>query len=623
MPQFLQFFVLLPLLAFLVCLMLPKKNERLISGLVVFTNGLHLLGIVGFITGWLFSSLPVLDSKHMVLFRTKGIEIFIDFYFDATTAVFALVGSLLTLLVTVFSKFYLHREEGFKRFFSTLLLFFLGYNLVVFSGNFETLFMGWEILGICSFLLIAFYRDRYLPVKNGLKVISVYRLGDVCLILTMWMSHQLWHQNITFNQLNDSALVQRHLQDYPWYGFFICLMLFVAAASKSAQLPFSSWLPRAMEGPTTSTAVFYGSLSVHLGVFLLLRTFPYWESVSFVKILIIIMGAVTAVVAALIARVQSTVKTQIAYASVTQIGFMFIEVALGFHTLALIHFAANACLRTYQLLVSPSVLSYLIHDMVFSFQGKPGAAGTSGLQKIKNSIYLLSVKEWNLDTFQYRFFWSPFKWIGIGLGRIDNRVTAVVLLILFAFGVYADRVPSHIPGGLYALLPAVFAATALLLILRSFAERKSAGKAWIIVIVAQLFITLSIALFHPDFSDQYMLLYLGGSAICAIAGYICLMRMKAIDPQLDLNGFHGHVYEYRMPAFTFLICSLGVIGFPFTPTFLGIDILFSHIQKQETAMITFMALAFIFMELAVLRIYARVFLGQHKKAYHPVAYRSS
>lgn len=119
-------------------------------------------------------------------------------------------------------------------------------------------------------------------------------------------------------------------------------MLIIAASIKSAQVPFSSWLPRAMEGPTTSSAIFYGSLSVHIGVFLLIRTYPLWESLLSIKILIISIGAITGLVAAATARVQSTVKTQIAYASIAQIGLIFIEVALGFHSLALFHFAGNA-----------------------------------------------------------------------------------------------------------------------------------------------------------------------------------------------------------------------------------------------------------------------------------------
>ena len=116
----------------------------------------------------------------------------------------------------------------------------------------------------------------YLTVKNNLKVLSFYCFNDICLILAMWISHHLWHENITFLKLNDLKLVEVQLQEHNWYGFFIALMIIIAAAVKSAQFPFSSWLPGAMEGPTTSGAIFYGSLSVHLGAFLLLRTYSYW-----------------------------------------------------------------------------------------------------------------------------------------------------------------------------------------------------------------------------------------------------------------------------------------------------------------------------------------------------------
>ena len=206
MAQLLQLFIWAPLVAFVITLLIPRKKEKIISGITIFTSCIHLAGVLILIAFWLFQNHPILDIKHIVLFKSGNIEIFIDFYFDRITAVFCAVGSLIAFLVSVFSRYYMHRDEGFKRYFSTILLFFLGYNLVIFSGNFETLFVGWEILGICSFLLIAFYRDRYLPVKNGLKVISFYRMADACLLLAMWMSHHLWHENITFLKLNNVAL---------------------------------------------------------------------------------------------------------------------------------------------------------------------------------------------------------------------------------------------------------------------------------------------------------------------------------------------------------------------------------------------------------------------------------
>jgi NADH-quinone oxidoreductase subunit L len=622
MSTLLQLFILIPLAGFLFSLLVPRKKERIISGIALGTIGIHLSAIVAFIVYWLINNYPVLDIKHITLFKTTGFEIFIDFYFDKITAAFALIGAVLAFLVALFSRFYLHREEGFKRFFNTILLFYTGYNLIIFSGNFETLFVGWEILGISSFLLIAFYRDRYLPVKNGLKVISIYRLSDISLILAMWLSHHLWHENITFLKLNNADLVQTQLSEHYTLAAIVAVMILVAAAAKSAQFPFSSWLPRAMEGPTSSSAIFYGSLSVHIGVFLLLRTYPFWQDMLFIKISIIAIGLATSLIATGIARVQSSVKTQIAYASIVQIGFIFIEVALGWHILALVHFAANAFLRTYQLLVSPSVLSYLTHDQFYNFKPSAETPKASGLQKIKNSLYMLSIKEWNIDFNLQRFLWNPFKWIGRQLQFLTSKAAFAVLALLFAGGVLSLSFKQDVPQGVYDVLPVIFSFIALLLVLRSFTERGDARTGWLMVFAGHIFIVLSIAL-NEYVAWEEIALYMSGIAVSAIAGYICLNTVKAIDNDIELNGYHGYTYEQPGAAFVFLVSCLVALGFPLTPTFIGIDVLFTHIHEKQGVLIAFTALSFVFIELSVLRIYARIFMGQHKKAYHAIAYKSS
>lgn len=622
MVQLLQFFILIPLAGTFITLLLPPKKEPVISRVAIGTISVYLAGFLLFVVSWLMNGYPTLDIKHIVLFKTTGFEIFIDFYFDKITAVFAFVGSVLTLLVTVFSRYYLHREQGFKRFFNTILLFYLGYNVVIFSGNFETLFIGWEILGISSFLLIAFYRDRYLPVRNGLKVISIYRLSDICLILAMWLSHHLWHENITFLKLNDLNLVNDQLQQHYALAVIISILVLVAAAAKSAQLPFSSWLPRAMEGPTTSSAIFYGSLSVHIGVFLLLRTYPFWEPIAAIKVGVIGIGLATAFIATGIARVQSSVKTQIAYSSAAQIGIIFIEVGLGFHNLALLHFTGNAFLRTYQLLVSPSVLSYLIHNQFFDFIPRKQNGRLSLFQKIKNSLYVLSIKEWNLDLYLHRLLWNPFKWVGKKLGFLTGKAAIFVLVIIFLFGLYSFSFREKIPEGLYTALPVVFSLLGLLLVLKAFTEKENAQRGWMLVFISQFFIALSISL-NEDFGFSQILIYLSGTVISAIAGYICLSKIRSIEDSIDLNGFHGYIYEHPKLAFVFLLSCLGLLGFPITPTFIGIDLMFSHIGEGQVALIIFTSLSFVFIELSVLRIYARIFLGQHKKTYHAIAFRSS
>lgn len=620
MSTLLQLFIWLPIIGFLFTLLIPRKKENVISGIAISTVAIHLAGILVFVVMWITNAFPTLDAKHLLLFKSGNIEIFINFYFDSVTAVFCLAGSLIALLVSIFSRYYMHREAGFKRYFATILLFLSGYNIVIFAGNFETLFVGWEILGICSFLLIAFYRDRFLPVKNGFKVISVYRLADVCLLLAMWMSHHLWHENITFLKLNNATLLQGRIeQDYPLI-VFISVMFLLAAVIKSAQLPFTSWLPRAMEGPTTSSAIFYGSLSVHLGVFLLLRTSPFWETVPFMKVLIIVIGVATAVIATGIARVQSTVKTQIAYSSAAQIGIIFIEIGLGFHALALIHFAGNAFLRTYQLLVSPSVLSYLIHDQFYNFDPKRKDEKLSSFKKITNTLYILSIKEWNMDFYLHRILWNPFKWAGNKLGFMTKRPVILLLTVLFFSGLILFINDLKYPFS--DILPYLFAFLALSLILRAFSERGDARTIWLLVFASQFFIALAIAL-NKHFEFNQIVIYLSGGIISAIAGYYCLHKLHTIDYDTNLNKFHGHVYDHPKLGLVFLLSCLGLIAFPITPAFIGFDILLTHIQKDQILLITLAGLCFIFIELSVLRIYSRIFLGQHKKPFHPIAYRSS
>jgi NADH-quinone oxidoreductase subunit L len=621
MASLLQLFIWLPFGGFLVSLLIPrKKKESVLSGIAISTVGLHVAAIFTFVVLWLANDHPILNIRHVTLFRSGNVEIFISYYFDKATACFAIVGALLFFLVSVFSRFYLHREEGFKRFFNVMLLFFSGYNLLVFSGNFETLFVGWETLGICSFLLIAFYRDRYLPVKNGLKVISFFRLGDICLILAMWMSHHLWQENITFVKMIDRALVHAQLQEHYSMGIFISIMILFAAAIKSAQIPFSTWLPRAMEGPTSSSAIFYGSLSVHLGVFVLIRTFPFWETIGAIRISVIGIGLVTVLIATAIARVQSTVKTQIAYASVAQIGIMFIEVALGFHTLALIHFAGNAFLRTYQLLVSPSVLSYMIHDQFYHFTPMPQPQTNPRLKKIYDAVYILSVKEWNLDLMLYRFFWSPFKWIGRKLELFTGKITVIILAAAYGFGLYCFLFRQGI--SVYGTLPYLFSFLALVMIIRAFAHRGDAVASWTLVLSSQFFIALAIAC-NKGFDPGQLLLYLAGGSISGIIGYGCLNKIRSIDDDVDLNRYHGYAYERPTLALVFLLACLGLVAFPITPSFIGFDVLLTHIGEHQYALICLTSLSFLLLELSVLRIYARIFLGQHKKAYHPIAYRSS
>jgi len=621
MQSFIPYFILLPLLGFIISVILPKENESLISKSTIYSVGLHFLGFIAFFVYWLFNGHPTIDNKNIILFQSEGYEFFIDFCFDKITVVYMIVGSFLTFLVTIYCTYYLHREKGYKRFFNTITFFYLGYNVTIFSGNLETLFIGWEILGLSSFLLIAFYRDRYLPVKNAFKVFSIYRLGDVGLILAMWMSHHLFHENITFFQLQNDTFVSHHLENHSLIGIFVALMILITAAAKSAQLPFSSWLPRAMEGPTPSSAIFYGSLSVHLGVFLLLRTFPLWEHQTSVRILIGLLGLTTSIVATSIARVQSSIKSQIAYSSISQIGLIFIELASGFEILALIHFTGNAFLRTYQLLVSPSTVSYLIREQFYTFIPRPNSLEDSFSKKIKYSLYILSLKEYNLNSLVY-WMWRPLKIMGRSIHFINAKNVLYYFVPAYIVGIVLLFNEKEIPTQVHEILPTLFSFVGFLMVLKSYTERKNVGLAWALIIMNHFWIALAIS-FNEHYKYTQTLLYLSGIVMMGLVGFMTIQKLKKKENHVDLNTFNGHSYEHPKYAFVFLLACLGLTGFPITPTFIGEDIIFSHIHENQIALAFFTASSLIIDGIAAIRIYARLFLGPHVKTNHESAFKSS
>ncbi len=275
---------------------------------------------------------------------------------DRLSIPFALFCGLLVGVIGAFSRRYLHREPGYFRFYFLLALFGAGVELVVMAGNLDLIFIGWEIVGLTSALLIAFFHERRRPVENGFRAFVTYRLCDVGLLAaTVWTHHIVGSTELVATS-------------GPWGGFpvpqssfdvtLIGLLLLWATMGKSAQVPLGGWLPRAMEGPTPSSAIFYGAISIHLGPYLLLRAAPILEASTIVSVAVVAVGSITALHATFVGRVQTDIKSALAYASMTQVGLIFVEIGLGLRYLALIHIVGHAALRSLQILRSPS----LLHD---------------------------------------------------------------------------------------------------------------------------------------------------------------------------------------------------------------------------------------------------------------------
>lgn len=622
MERLLQLFIFIPLVAFFLSLVIHRSREFTLSAISYFAIGLNLLLLTLFGINWVALGAPLLGGKELHVYSSSEYTFSLGLFLDKIGMVYLWVGAFLSFLVTIYSRYYLHRERGYKRYFNTVLLFYTGFNITILSGNFETFFLGWEFLGISSFLLIGFYRERFLPVKNAMKVYSIYRIGDLGIILVIWVSLYLWNENITFIRLQQHDLVHDRLLQHSLAGVVLSLMILVSAAAKSALFPFSSWLPRAMEGPTPSTAIFYGSLSVNMGVFLLLRTYPYWEFQYSARVVIALVGVVTAVVSGLIARVQFSVKSQIAYASSAQLGIIFVEVAAGFHDLALFHFAGNAFFRTYQLLVSPSIVSYHIREQYYVEVTRRKSFERLLPRRLRSSLYVLSMKEWNLDWLLFRYIWEPLK----RAGRISKRIPLAYFLFVFVALVSGGLLfydhQQFITPMVRSFLPEIIATLGLMAVLRAFAERTNVYEGWGMIIVNNFLVALAVS-FNERFDLSHVFMYLSGVVVAGIGGYFVLGYLDWKEKGIDLKQHYGHAYHYPVLSTLFLICCLVISGFPISPTFIGEDLIFSHIAFHEAALAAIVSLGFIIDGLALMRIYSRIFLGMPIKRFHEVGYRSS
>ena len=607
--------VLLPLLGFSLLAMGSKWGEMHISRIAWTTALLHSLLVVIALLLWIANGADPLNFKEWVLFQNADYSFFIDFYLDEVSAVFVAMGSFITLLIIRYSRFYMHMESGYKRFFQHVMLFFFGYNLTALAGSFETLFMGWEFLGISSFLLVGFYRQRYLPVKHAVRVFSVYRIGDVGILLAMWASHHFWHENITFLKLHNNHLVHEHLAQHSAIGALISVGLLLAAMAKSAQYPFSSWLPRAMEGPTPSSAIFYGSLSVHFGLFLLLRTEDFWQNQLSVRVLIAAMGLSTAVIAYLIAKVQTNVKTQIAYSSISQIGIMFLELALGWNGLVLIHFAANAFLRTYQLLVSPSMVAYKIRDQFYYGSRRSKWLMPGYFMKVQSRIYAMALAEFRMDQRLNRWVFKPMKTAGrkLPVSSVSQWLKFMLplwLIVALMLGFKVSLSPTQ-----HHAVATILAAVGILGVFRAFSERQSPYLAWILVASGHVTMSLAVS-FNESFSYQETLWYLSGVGLMGYLGWRLLQRMQTELPSLTMHEYYGYGSAHPRFASWFLLASLGLMGFPISPTFIGEDLVFSHIHEQQWLFAFFFSVSYILSGISLIRVYARLFMGREVRAHH-------
>lgn len=330
-------------------------SERAISRI---TKAVYaLLFILSVMIGWKMwrDGLTTVRVSLGSWFTVSGYSFPLSLMIDGLSLPLVCVTVLLAGVVGSFSVRYLHRDPGFHRFFLLLYLFTFGALLVFSADSLDLLIAGWEIVGITAVLLICFFQYRPDPVRNALRVFGLYRIADLCMLLAVFLAHYWFHTG-SMAAMFSGARPSNSSHPGGNASAVIAVLLVFAASGKSSQGPFFGWLPRAMEGPTPSSAVFYGAISVHAGAYLLLRFQPLIHDSVIATGLVIFIGLSTAFLGTLVHRTCADAKTSLAYASQTQLGLIFAEIGFGWTTFAIIHMVSHAMLRTLQFLRAPSML---------------------------------------------------------------------------------------------------------------------------------------------------------------------------------------------------------------------------------------------------------------------------
>ncbi len=351
-------------------------------------------------------------------------EATIDLVADGLSVPYVCFSTGLCLLVNAFARKYLHREPGFNRFFVLLAVFGLGMNLMVLAGSIDVLFAGWELIGISSAMLIGFFHERANAVRAALRAFITYRICDVGLLAAGVVAHAAVGSG-DFDRLFRGTWPAATCLVPPATATVVALLLAFAALGKSAQVPFSNWLPRAMEGPTPSSAIFYGALSIHAGAYVLLRCEALLDAAPVVAWTLVAVGAATAAHASLVGRVQTDLKSMLAYGSMMQSGIIFVEIGLGWRVIPLVHVISHAILRSLQILRSPSAL-HDRHTLAAALGGQPGA-GRGWTDRLpaawQSAIYRVALERGYEEMAVSRVVVEPFRRLVEGIAMLEQAAT--------------------------------------------------------------------------------------------------------------------------------------------------------------------------------------------------------
>ena len=299
--------------------------------------------------------------------KISGLSLHVGFLIDELTATMMVVVTFVSWMVHIYTIGYMHDDPGYQRFFSYISLFTFSMLMLVMANNFLQLFFGWEAVGLVSYLLIGFWYKRDTAIYANLKAFLVNRVGDFGFLLGI-AAVLLYFSSLDYVEVFShagemSAMTVNIWGDQQWSLMtVICLLLFVGAMGKSAQVPLHVWLPDSMEGPTPISALIHAATMVTAGIFMVARMSPLFELSLTALSTVLVIGAITAFFMGLLGLVQNDIKRVVAYSTLSQLGYMTVALGASAYSAAIFHLMTHAFFKALLFLAAGSVIIGMHHE---------------------------------------------------------------------------------------------------------------------------------------------------------------------------------------------------------------------------------------------------------------------
>jgi len=359
---FMATLILAPLVGFLINGFRYKKHSAEVSGTIATAMAFISFLCAIFLVVDIVDLAPEARKISVSFFEWIAVDKFkinFSFVIDQISAIMVLVVTGVGTLIHLFSIGYMHHDKGVAKYFAYLNLFLFNMLLLILGDNLLVMFVGWEGVGLCSYLLIGFWFTDKDKAAAGMKAFVTNRIGDAAFLLGMFILF-LTFGTLSFQELNQLVPASPELS---WLGpiTLATLLLFIGATGKSAQIPLYVWLPDAMAGPTPVSALIHAATMVTAGVYMIIRLNPMFLAAPNTMMVVAIIGALTAVFAATIGLTQWDIKKVLAYSTVSQLGYMFLACGVGAFGAALFHLMTHAFFKALMFLGSGSVI-HAMHE---------------------------------------------------------------------------------------------------------------------------------------------------------------------------------------------------------------------------------------------------------------------